>query len=102
MTHFIESVVYRRLTDEELQELRRKWMGALAYMRSKFGAAVGDMGQHWVEQASAAGEVHGFRLFQNDPDSAEDAFIQIRSYHMKDFHKADADKYVARLKLDLK
>ena len=49
MTHFIESVVYRRLTDEELQELLRKWMGALAYMRSKFGAAVGDVGQHWVE-----------------------------------------------------
>ena len=60
------------------------------------------MGQHWVEQASASGELHGFRLFQNDPDSADDAFIQIRSYHMKDFHKADADRYVARLKLDLK
>ena len=28
--------------------------------------------------------------------------MKIRSYHMKDFHKTNADQYVARLKLDLK
>ena len=63
-------------------------MGDLAFYRSKFGGAVGGVDAHWVEQTSAPGEIYGYRLFQNDPRDFNDGFVQIRSYHMKDFKLA--------------
>ena len=96
----IQSIKYRELTPEEVERLKIKVWGLKEYLR-RSAIVHGDVGQHWVEQASATAELHGFRLFQNTPDYAEDGFMQIRAYHMKDFHKRDASQYIARLQLNL-
>ena len=58
----IQSIKYRELTPEEVEQLKIKVWGLKEYLR-RSAIVHGDVGQRWVEQASATAELHGFRLF---------------------------------------